>query len=110
LQLNSYTAGVIKNCVCTKHDFGVSCYTWAQAVGFYGGETGEEVEKDWDNLRDYYGTSIKYLKKLLRANRLPLGCAPAHRTRAAGLFIRPRCPGDTETQLSFIFLVFHCQD
>lgn len=25
---------------------------------------------------DYYGTSIKYLQKLLRANRLPLGCAP----------------------------------
>jgi hypothetical protein len=72
LQLNSYTAGVIKNCVCTKHDCGVSCYTWAQAVGFYGGETGEEVEKDWDNLRYYYGTSVKYLKKLLRANRLPL--------------------------------------
>jgi len=48
-------------------------------VGFYGGETGEEVEKDWDNLRDYYGTSVKYLKKLLRANRLPLGCQLRHR-------------------------------
>lgn len=77
MQLNSYTAGVIKNCVCTKHDFGVSCYTWAQAMGFYGGETGEEVERDWDNLR--WTTTGQVLSTACR-----LG---AHRTR---LFISVR--------------------
>jgi hypothetical protein len=79
-------------------------------VGFYGGETGEEVEKDWDNLRDYYGTSVKYLKKLLRANRLPLGCQLRHRHAAFYYFIifpisvsRRR-----QTQLAALLVYFWC--
>ena len=83
-------------------------------MGFYGGETGEEVEKDWDNLRDYYGTSVKYLKKLLRANRLPLGvgvsCVTGTRLFFSNFGVTETADGDAARSSPSIFLVFHCHD